>query len=157
MSGFLKSALGPATADEKRRHQACRDAGCEACHQLGLPKAEHCGRPEYHHFTDAGRQIGHRYGCSLYSWHHQGTVKPGWTIERMLEKYGPNLKDEKGAFFARFGTPQALQNGQDDRIGWPREEIPSRRQLRMAGEHNPRHARRTTASSKTFPRGGLPS
>lgn len=148
-------SLAPPTADEKRRQQACRGAGCEACHQLGLPKDQHCGRCEYHHPKEGNHRISERTGYSLGQWHHQGRCKPGVSYDEMLERYDVNLFDHKSAFHARFGTDQALQNSQDDRIGWKREEIPTRRELRLRGDTNPRHARRTTASSKTFPRGGL--
>lgn len=149
----MKSGLPPATADELLRQSLCRNAGCEACHQLGLPKAEHCGPTEYHHFTDSGRQIGHRFGCGLGAYHHQGKVKPGWTIERMQEKYGTNLRDDKRGFHARFGSQQALQNGQDDRIGHERVQIPSRRELRLREDSRaPRKPSRCTASSKTVKR-----
>lgn len=151
-------SLPPASADEKRRQQACRDAGCEACHQLRLPKDQHCGiRFEYHHPKEGNLRISERTGYALGPWHHQGTIRGGYSLERMLEVFGPNLRDDARGFHAMFGTDQALQNGQDDRIGWPREQIPSRRELRLRGESNPRKPSKCTPSIKTVPRNGWPT
>lgn len=144
--------LGPPNAAEQRRQDACRAAGCEACHQLGLPKAEHCGRMEYNHRLHAGLTVGHRWGYCLGLYHHQGKSSGGRSLDAMREKYGPNLVDDKGGFHAMFGTDQALQNDQDDRIGVPREEMPSQRERRLAEGFAPRKPSKCTASSKTVQR-----
>jgi hypothetical protein len=133
---FGSRALPPPTSAELALQDKCRKAGCEACHQLGLPLDEHCGAREYNHILVAGEAIGERFGYSLGRWHHQGFVKRGSGLDfnGMVEKYGPNLRDQKRAFHAMFGSDQTLLNGQRDRIGEPREEIPSKRELR---ERNP--------------------
>ena len=146
MTAFMKrSTLGPMSAADKARRDACVAAGCEACNQLGLPREEHCGRPEYHHLLNAGQRISHRHGVGCFGWHHQGIVKPGMTLEQMQDKYGPNLRDDARGFHARFGSDQALLNGQDDRIGHPREAIPSKREQRLSGNAPARRKPSATA------------
>ena len=132
---FGSRALPPPTAAELALQDKCRKAGCEACHQLGLPLDEHCGAREYNHILVAGEAIGERFGYCLGAWHHQGNLKRGvGGFDAMIAKYGPNRRDQKRAFHAMFGSDQTLLNGQRDRIGEPREEIPSKRELR---ERNP--------------------
>jgi hypothetical protein len=146
MTAFMKrSTLGPMSAKDKARRDACVAAGCEACHQLGLPKAEHCGAFEFHHLLQAGQRLGHRWGVSLGDYHHRGRIPPGRTLEEMQDKYGPNLADDKRGFHAQFGSDTALLNGQDDRIGHPRENIPSKREQRLSGNAPARRKPSATA------------
>lgn len=154
---FGSRRLPPPTADEKRRQEAARASGCTACHVLGLPKDQHCGPIEYHHRLHSGLTVGHRWGYALGLWHHQGQVKRGYSHEEMRAKYGTNLADDKGGFHARFGTDQALQNDQDDRVGYPRAEMPSIREQRLniGAWPSRRKPSKCTASPKNFPRGCL--
>lgn len=132
---------------------ACRQSGCAACHILGLPPSAHCGAMEYNHRLHSGQRTGHRWGYCLGKFHHQGFALRGYSLDEMRAKYGPNLRDDKGAFHASFGTDQALQNDQDDRIGVPREEMPGKRALREKfGPRSNRKPSATQASSKTCPR-----
>lgn len=156
MSFMKRSTLGPMNAKDKARRDACVAAGCEACHQLGLPKSEHCGALEFHHFTYAGERISHRNGCCLGKYHHQGHIPAGHTLDEMQRKYGPNLADARSSFHAQFGTDQALQNGQDDRIGHDRAPIPSKREQRLSGEGPARRKPSATARPiKSFHREDL--
>lgn len=144
--------LDPPNAQERARQQACRESGCTACHVLGLPKSEHCGKFEYNHRLHSGLTVGHRWGYSLGLYHHQGKASGGRSLDQMREKYGPNLVDDKGGFHATFGTDQALQNDQDDRIGVPREEMPSQRERRLAEGFKPRKPSRCARPANALPR-----
>lgn len=121
-------SLPPPTAEESARIDRAKAAGCICCRMLGIVTDE---RPEYHHFLHSGLRVGHRYGVALCSWHHQSKPRRGHRYETTLDRLGPGLRDHKGDFKARFGTDQALLNFQDDLLGIPRVEIPSRRQLRL--------------------------
>lgn len=149
---FGSRKLDPMNAEEQARRDACVAAGCEACHALGLPRAEHCGAVEYNHRLSGGVTVGHRWGYPLGEYHHQGKIPRGQSIESARAKYGPNRRDEKSSFHARFGSDQTLQNSADDRIGHPREEMPSRRELREQGGQSKRKASKCGPTSKTFPR-----
>jgi len=120
-------SLPPATPEESQRISAAKTAGCICCRMIRL----NSGRPvEYHHLLHSGLRVGHRYGVALCKWHHQSD--PGrHGHDNFLRSFGPGLRDHKGDFHAMFGTDQALLNFQDDLLGIPRVEIPSRRQLRL--------------------------
>lgn len=151
---FGSRSLPPPTTEELAYQAACRAAGCEACHQLGLPKDKHCSKTfEFHHPKDGGQQIAHWVGYALGQWHHQGKCRPGVKREEMLARYDVNLADNQRGFHARFGSDQALMNGQRDRIGMARAEIPSHRQLRLERGHAVRRKpSQCTKSSKTVDR-----
>lgn len=142
---FGSRSLPPPTAAEKRRQEACRAAGCEACNLLGIPKAEHCGRLETHHLVEAGLRVGERFTVCLGAFHHRGVAKRGLSLQESRDRYGPNLVDDRAGFKAQFGGNQALLNGQDDRIGYPREPIPGKREQRLSGNAPARRKPSATA------------
>lgn len=151
-------SLDPPNADEKRRETAAKAKGCIACLQLGITDLkQQCGPLENNHILVAGARIGHRHTYILGLYHHQGRAKAGWSLVAARQHFGPNLLDNRSSFHARFGSDQLLQNDTDDRIGWPRMDIPSKRDARFARDPDsaPRKESRCAATSKTVPRGGF--
>lgn len=152
---FGSRYLDPPTLPERERIAALKRLGCAACNRMGLRVPEHCGPIEYHHRTSAGFTLSQRQGFALGRWHHQGIAKPGRSLDSMREKYGPNLRDDKGGFHATFGTDQQLQNDQDDAAGYPREDMPTRRDLRERGGQPQRKPSRCARPLKMLPPRGI--
>ncbi|MFA6125452.1 Ref family recombination enhancement nuclease [Sphingomonas sp.] len=137
---FGSKSLPPPTVAESRRIELCKQSGCIACRMEG--KGEQCGYPEFNHIVDASKRAGHRFGYCLGAWHHRGVIQDSDIGKDCTAKYGPSLINGSKTFHARYGSDQAMQDYQDDILGFLHVTIK-------------RERRAFKRSSKIVPRRGI--
>lgn len=92
-----------ATAAERRHIERVIALGCIACRIEGRRAAA-----EFHHVTDAGRRLGHRYGLPLCAWHHRGQPESGVRPSLAEQVFGPSLARSKRRFDEAYGGEEVL-------------------------------------------------
>lgn len=117
-------AIGNPTKAQQAQQDAQRAHGCAACHLRRNKRA--CGGTQVHHRTigdmHGQKQLGQGHTVGLGEWHHQGTVLPGLTVDRMRAEFGPSLHHHKRDFVEWIQdvlgerSTAALQRWQDEQI-----------------------------------------
>lgn len=109
----FRRAIPKCTPDQQARQDRARELGCIAC-ALNTVRGEaffggECGRPEIHHLTKSGRQIGQNETVCLGAWHHRAILLPhAKNSNEMTMCCGPSLAKGSKPFHARYGSNEEL-------------------------------------------------
>lgn len=117
----MRHSTGPMNAVERAYVDACKGTFvCVACwlwEQSGHAPAMFtglCGHLEFNHMKSGNVRIGHLWGYSLGSWHHQGRVIEGFTHAQMRKQFGPSLADGSALFRDTYGDAASMLEAQDE-------------------------------------------
>lgn len=124
---FGPSRLGKPSAEQERRWEKMRAAGCIACSMAVL--SPQGGRTEIHHLTIGGKhgapRLGHWQTVALCAWHHRGMILDDIGLSAHMEvMYGPSYARTPKAFRAEYGNDALLLEYQNELIGWTAEAKP---------------------------------
>ena len=128
----FRRAIGSPTDRQQEEQDRIRAVGCIAClmRRVGEVNAPLHTPAEIHHITRNGMQMGQDFTLPACSWHHRGQPFTDTlaTADACRSELGPSLAEGSKAFFAHFGSDQALLDLARWIAGLPSIAIPDKAQ-----------------------------